>query len=159
MLAEAIGPGGLTLCLSGPLGSGKTVFVKGLAAGLGISPDGVVSPTFTLAHLHSRPGGAAFWHADLYRLEGEAELEELGLFDFPSPEVVIAIEWGERFQELLPSERMTLQLARVVGEPDARVALAEATGSGAVAVLERWFAKLVTTARDAAAEIGDVAWH
>lgn len=96
-LGEAFGRllrGGDVLLLSGPLGAGKTQFVKGLARGLGIQ--GIVnSPTFTLMKPYS--GRLALHHVDLYRLSGEAECHEIGLDDLIAPDTVIALEWPERF--------------------------------------------------------------
>lgn len=89
--------GGEILLLSGTLGAGKTVFVKGLASALGLDPDDVSSPSFTLVNRHGE-GRLTLYHLDLYRLEEGAsaahavELDEL-LADEQS---VIVIEWAER---------------------------------------------------------------
>ena len=70
----------MVILLSGELGAGKTVFAKGLAAGLGVEDvDDVVSPTFTLVNEHPLPGGRAFHHVDLYRIEHPDECEGIGL--------------------------------------------------------------------------------
>jgi tRNA threonylcarbamoyladenosine biosynthesis protein TsaE len=80
--------------LSGDLGAGKTVFAKGLAAGLGINPADVTSPTFTLINQYE--GRLRFYHIDLYRLETGA-CRELGLEElFEEPQAVVLIEWAER---------------------------------------------------------------
>ncbi|HWC77508.1 MAG TPA: tRNA (adenosine(37)-N6)-threonylcarbamoyltransferase complex ATPase subunit type 1 TsaE [Blastocatellia bacterium] len=79
--------------LSGDLGAGKTVFAKGLAAGLGIDPRDVTSPSFTLINVHE--GRLPFYHIDLYRLESDSEIQ-LGLDEILESEAVIAIEWAER---------------------------------------------------------------
>ena len=69
---------GDVVALVGPLGSGKTTFAQGIALGLEVAPDRhVASPTFALVNEH--PGRVPFVHADLYRIENEAELAELGL--------------------------------------------------------------------------------
>ena len=81
--------------LSGDLGAGKTVFAKGLAAGLDIDPDDVTSPSFTLINIHE--GRLRFYHIDLYRLEPGA-CEELGLEEIFEEDAVIAIEWAERLK-------------------------------------------------------------
>ena len=89
--------GGEILLLSGTLGAGKTVFTKGLAAGLGLDPAEVSSPSFTLVNRHGE-GRLVLYHLDLYRLaEGNAaahavELEEL----LADERAVIVIEWAER---------------------------------------------------------------
>jgi len=81
--------------LVGELGVGKTVFVKGLAAGLGIDPDEVTSPSFTLVNIHH--GRWPFYHVDLYRIDDpRALLEHLGLQEILAAPAVVAIEWGEK---------------------------------------------------------------
>jgi tRNA threonylcarbamoyladenosine biosynthesis protein TsaE len=82
------------LLLSGPLGAGKTAFVRGLARGLGLDPDEVSSPTFTLVHEY-RGGRLRLFHADLYRL-GRAGAEDLGLDELGVRDGVLAIEWPDR---------------------------------------------------------------
>jgi len=83
--------------LSGELGAGKTVFVRGLARGLGADPADVSSPTFVL--LTSYPGRLTLHHADLYRLGGDGDDAELGLEELPGSDGVLAIEWAERLRE------------------------------------------------------------
>jgi tRNA threonylcarbamoyladenosine biosynthesis protein TsaE len=88
--------GGEILLLSGPLGAGKTVFVKGLAAALDIDPEDVTSPSFTLVNPYS--GRLPLFHIDLYRLDEGAtaahavDLEEL----LNDEQAVVVIEWAER---------------------------------------------------------------
>jgi len=101
----------LVLNLNGPLGAGKTAFVKGVAVGLGLPADLVSSPTFVLANQYAGPEGAWLHHADFYRIEEVSELEEIGLYDMLEPSTVLAVEWGERFLEALPSERIDLSLS------------------------------------------------
>ena len=91
-LARGLKPGAFVL-LHGGLGAGKTVFVRGLAAGLGIDPDCVTSPTFVLIQQYS--GAVPLLHADLYRLEGAAAVDDLGLEELGSGGVV-PVEWAER---------------------------------------------------------------
>jgi tRNA threonylcarbamoyladenosine biosynthesis protein TsaE len=86
--------GGEVVLLSGELGAGKTVFVRGLARGVGADPEEVVSPTFVL--LTRYPGRLTLHHADLYRLVGGGDDLELGLEELPGPRGVLAIEWAER---------------------------------------------------------------
>ena len=82
------------LLLKGDLGAGKTVFAKGLAAGLGIDPADVTSPSFTLINVHE--GRLRLYHVDLYRLESAAR-PDLGLEDILEDEKgVVLIEWAER---------------------------------------------------------------
>ena len=98
-LAATLQPGAVLL-LSGQLGAGKTAFVRGLAAGLGIDPDEVSSPTFTLVHEY-RGGRLTLYHADLYRLEKTAT-EDLGLEEKGVADGVLAIEWPDRLTHALP---------------------------------------------------------
>jgi tRNA threonylcarbamoyladenosine biosynthesis protein TsaE len=86
--------------LSGELGAGKTAFVRGLAAGLGIDPDAVSSPTFTLVHEY-RGGRLALYHADLYRLD-TAAAEDLGLEELGVADGVLAVEWPDRLTRVMP---------------------------------------------------------
>lgn len=85
---------GVVLLLSGDLGAGKTAFTKGLAEGLGIDPDDVTSPTFTLVHEY-RGGRLPLVHVDLYRLE-KVDLDELGMDADLANLGVLAIEWSDR---------------------------------------------------------------
>jgi tRNA threonylcarbamoyladenosine biosynthesis protein TsaE len=89
------------LLLRGDLGAGKTIFAKGLAAGLGIDPAEVTSPTYTI--LNRYVGRLTLYHLDLYRLSGSfEELEALGWEEWiVEPGAVIVVEWPER----LPSTR------------------------------------------------------
>lgn len=79
--------------LNGRLGAGKTVFTKGLAAGLGITDD-VTSPTFTILKEYS--GKLKLYHFDLYRIEDEEELKGIGFYDYLGSEGVCVIEWAEK---------------------------------------------------------------
>jgi tRNA threonylcarbamoyladenosine biosynthesis protein TsaE len=86
--------GGEVFFLKGDLGSGKTVFAKGLAAGLEIAPSEVTSPTFTLINVYE--GRLRLYHIDLYRLDAVMH-DELGLDEILEEErAVVAIEWAER---------------------------------------------------------------
>lgn len=93
------------LLLQGPLGAGKTTFVRGLARGLEVQ--GLVqSPTFQIMRTH--PGAPALAHVDLYRLEAAAELSDLGL-DEQLERGVVAVEWGDRLSQ--PSADRSARIA------------------------------------------------
>jgi tRNA threonylcarbamoyladenosine biosynthesis protein TsaE len=89
--------GGEIILLSGSLGAGKTVFVKGLAAALGLDPEDVSSPSFTLVNRHAA-GRLLLYHIDLYRLdEGASAAHAVDLDELLADErAVIVIEWAER---------------------------------------------------------------
>ena len=91
-LGARLRPGDVVL-VYGQLGAGKTALIRGIASALGIAPDEVSSPTFTLVHEYR--GTATLYHADLYRLERVAA-EDLGLADFLAGGGIVAIEWPER---------------------------------------------------------------
>ena len=105
---------GAVLLLSGDLGAGKTAFVRGLAQGLGVDPEEVSSPTFTLVHEY-RGGRLTLFHADLYRLD-RADTEDLGLQDADVAAGVLAVEWPERLgRPLTGATRVSIEIA---GESD-----------------------------------------
>lgn len=94
--------------LIGNLGAGKTTLAKGIAEGLdAASEDEVSSPTFTLIHEY---GDGRLYHIDLYRLEEAREVATLGLDELFDREAVVLIEWGERFPQLLPKDRIEIRL-------------------------------------------------
>ena len=103
---------GDVVALYGELGSGKTVLTKGIACGLGVEAD-VHSPTFTLIHEHAGP--IPLFHVDLYRIEGEAEVESIGVEEYIEAGGVTVIEWAEKMRSVLPAERLDIAL-RVTGD-------------------------------------------
>ncbi len=92
------------LILRGDLGTGKTTLVKGIAQALDAAdPDEVTSPTFTLLHeYHGARDGqpVKLFHLDVYRLEGERQLETLGLDDLLTPDALVVVEWGDKFKSI-----------------------------------------------------------
>lgn len=95
---------GMVICLIGELGSGKTVFVKGLAKSLGIE-DTITSPTFTLIKEYNS-GEMPLYHMDVYRVEDN--VESLGLRDYFSKSGICAIEWADLITDYLPEERLEI---------------------------------------------------
>ncbi len=120
--------GGEVIALHGDLGSGKTTFVQGLAEGLGIkqkiiSPTFIIMRTYTISNPQSirqaQDGSAIhnFYHVDLYRIEGEEDVEGLGLLDlFDDKENIVVVEWPEKIENLLPSTRVDLYFEYVGDE-------------------------------------------
>jgi tRNA threonylcarbamoyladenosine biosynthesis protein TsaE len=102
-LARLLKPPQLLL-LRGDLGTGKTTLVKGIAQALDAAePDEVTSPTFTLLHeydgtLNGKP--VKLYHIDVYRLEGERQLETLGLDELLTPDALVFVEWGDKFKSI-----------------------------------------------------------
>jgi tRNA threonylcarbamoyladenosine biosynthesis protein TsaE len=94
-------PFGSVILLTGDLGAGKTAFVRGVAIGLGLDPDEVSSPTFTLVQEYRGAGRLTLHHVDLYRLES-AEAEDLGLEELAAGGGVVAIEWAEKLSRPVP---------------------------------------------------------
>ena len=102
-LAKSFKPG-TVLCLEGNLGSGKTTFIKGLAAGLGLKrPEHVKSPTFVLMHIYKAK--LPLYHFDCYRLDSLEELENIGFVDFINdPHAISCVEWAEKAGDLIPKD-------------------------------------------------------
>jgi tRNA threonylcarbamoyladenosine biosynthesis protein TsaE len=96
--------------LIGELGAGKTTLAQGIVEGRGVaSAEEVSSPTFTLIHEYGEPVGV--YHMDLYRLNTLDEARRLGLEDVLEQPVLVLVEWGERFPELLPEQRVEITLS------------------------------------------------
>lgn len=136
----------LVVALIGPLGAGKTEWVKGLAEGLGVDARVVASPTFVIASEY--PGGRGLAHVDLYRLDSEEALEATGFRDLLRPGAVVAVEWADRFPSLLPADRLEIEIGRSgAGAPDDRDIETRATGSSAQKVISEWTRILEQRAR------------
>lgn len=127
---------GLVVGLNGGLGVGKTVFVKGLADGLGLDGETVASPTFVLANQYPVSPGVALHHVDFYRIELAAELEGMGFFDLMTPGALLAVEWADRFEHALPRARIELSIRRI-SDVDRQVE-ARAIGELPCAVFDAW---------------------
>jgi tRNA threonylcarbamoyladenosine biosynthesis protein TsaE len=95
--------------LIGDLGAGKTTLTKGIAEALGAAPaDEVSSPTFTLIHEYGDP--VRIYHVDLYRLDTSDEARRMGLEELLERPALTLIEWGERFPELMPENRLEIRI-------------------------------------------------
>jgi len=123
---EAIGRslrGGEILSLSGELGAGKTVLVRGVARGLSIH-DFITSPTFVI--VKSYPGRLILHHMDFYRLETLDDLESIGFEDFLQEDTVVAIEWAEKIPDA--ATRPFLHLTILYREGEERILRVECPG-------------------------------
>jgi tRNA threonylcarbamoyladenosine biosynthesis protein TsaE len=101
---------GLIVALEGDLGAGKTHFVKGVAEALGMDPDRVSSPTYTL--INEYEGNLPIYHFDLYRLEHEEEVWEIGAEEYFYGEGVCFVEWPDRIPGLLPEEVLWITIEK-----------------------------------------------
>lgn len=121
-LAERLGAAaetGTVLCLVGDLGAGKTLFTQGFARGLGVTEE-VTSPTFALMNQYC--GRLPVTHFDLYRLEREEELDEIGFYEFAEPSGgVVLIEWADKFPDALPKPHIRLEIERGEKENERRL--------------------------------------
>ncbi|MBO4548854.1 MAG: tRNA (adenosine(37)-N6)-threonylcarbamoyltransferase complex ATPase subunit type 1 TsaE [Abditibacteriota bacterium] len=118
IFARHLEPGTL-VAYYGEMGAGKTTFTKGVARGLGID-DCIHSPTFNLIHEHT--GGKRLCHADLYRLEGQEEIDGTGLEEYIRSDAVTAVEWSERF-ETLPKRHVIVRF-EILGDEARRISFA-----------------------------------
>lgn len=110
-------PGRLILALHGDLGSGKTCFVQGLAAALGIDRP-VTSPTFTLVHEYK--GSRPLVHVDLYRLRDSLDALMLGMEEYFDSDGVTAVEWADRAEDIFPVEAIHLYFETIPDLPHSR---------------------------------------
>jgi len=99
---------GTTLGLEGTLGAGKTNLVQAIADSLGIDRSSVVSPTFTMIQLYR--GSESLVHIDAYRISDEDEFFELGIHEYLEDDSIVAMEWSDRFGDLLPDDRLTIRI-------------------------------------------------
>lgn len=109
-IAEKIGTEsikGQTYALYGELGTGKTVFARGMAKGLGIDED-ITSPTFNLLEIY--PGNITLYHFDLYRIEDDEEFDQLFFEEYWDGEGISIIEWADKAGDRLPEEAIKITL-------------------------------------------------
>lgn len=123
---------GTVICLDGELGVGKTLFVRALARTLGVESD-VTSPTFNLMNIYE--AACPIVHFDLYRIESEEELEDIGFYEYvDTTEGIVLIEWAEKFPEALPEDRLEVRIDALDGEERQFIFAAE--GEKSTALLE-----------------------
>ncbi len=113
--ARTLAPGSV-VALFGDLGTGKTQFVSGICAGLHVRGH-VASPTFTLINEYPAPFGTVA-HVDLYRIEREAELAELGMQEYFRDDCICLIEWAERALEFLPGNHTRVKIEFGTGDSE-----------------------------------------
>lgn len=100
-LGSKLKPGD-SIALFGELGSGKTTFIQGIALGLGIS-NFITSPSFTIVNEYPLSKNRSFYHADLYRTNSVREIEDLGIIELFRDDSIVAVEWAEKMESLLPA--------------------------------------------------------
>lgn len=121
--------GGELLLLEGDLGLGKTVFARGIATALGVAPDEVSSPSFTLVHEY-KGGRVPLFHLDLYRLEmHDDDLGALGIEEILAAGGVVLVEWGEKLPPFLKRGGTTIRF-HDVGEDSRRIEIVAASKTG-----------------------------
>lgn len=101
----------MIICLNGELGSGKTMFTKGIANGLGIE-ETITSPTFTIIKEYL-DGEMPLYHMDVYRLDGDTS--EVGIEDYYNKDGIVVIEWADTIKNILPEERLDIKF-KISGE-------------------------------------------
>lgn len=107
-LGAELRPGDVIL-LNGPVGAGKTHFARALIQSLLDLPEDVPSPTFTLVQTYETRAGS-LWHADLYRIATDTEIDELGLTD-AFDDAICLIEWPDRLGPLAPSDALAIDIS------------------------------------------------
>lgn len=95
--------------ISGPLGAGKTCFIKGIALGTGVAESDIKSPSFTL--LNEYYGEKPVFHFDLYRMESADELYGIGWNDYLMREGIVVVEWGEKAEDYLPERKICVTIS------------------------------------------------
>ncbi len=121
--------GGMVFTLLGDLGVGKTVFSKGLAAGLGITEQ-VSSPTFTILQIYEE-GRLPLYHFDVYRIGDISEMDEIGYEDYFYGEGVCLVEWADLIEEILPENHIRITISKDLQKGfDYRKILVEDKGMG-----------------------------
>ena len=140
-LGGCLEPGDVIL-LEGEIGAGKTALARALIQSLQDIPEDVPSPTYTLIQTYQTRRGE-IWHADLYRLSGSEEVEELGLLD-AFEGAICMVEWPARLGPLTPMSALTLALSADAAQEGARTMTLSWTN-------DRWTARLAPVLSETAA--------
>lgn len=120
-LGEAIVPP-LVISLTGDLGAGKTTLAKAICEGFGVG-EPVTSPTYALVHRYEADKSPVY-HVDLYRLDNEAQLTNIGWDDLLTERAVVIVEWPERAGDRMPDDHLHIDLEYAQGDESRRVLLA-----------------------------------
>lgn len=120
LLAQVLSPGDV-VALSGELGSGKTCLVQGICRGLSVSDD-VTSPTYTLVNEYR--GRLPIYHFDLYRLEDETSVLDIGFEEYIDGPGVCLVEWADKFPDILPDTRIDVAI-EMLEDPKRRIRIVE----------------------------------
>ncbi len=126
-LAQELKPGAC-LALVGELGAGKTTLIKGLARGLGIAEDEVLSPTFVLIREY-RQGRLPLFHVDAYRITDADELREIGLEEYLLSDGITVIEWADRVLSIIPPSCLEVKL-EILSELERRITISPTAPKG-----------------------------
>ena len=116
-LAKTLRPGDV-VALFGGLGMGKTVFVRGLACGLGLDKTQVCSPTFALMNEYRTAGVPTLYHFDMYRVQGDDTLYATGFYDYLDSNGILAVEWSENITHALPDGAVRVTISPGEGEEE-----------------------------------------
>lgn len=98
---------GNSIALFGELGSGKTTFIQGIALGLQIS-NFITSPSFTIVNEYPLANNRSFYHVDLYRTNSISDIEDLGILELFRDDSIVAVEWAEKMEAILPDNCMKI---------------------------------------------------
>jgi len=115
------------VCLTGPLGAGKTCLIRGIAAGLGIDEDDVRSPSYTL--VNEMYGTMPLFHFDLYRMKSIDELYEIGWDDYQMRDGVIVVEWAEKAGDRIPAGSIRIDI-EIISENKRKLILSDPHNRG-----------------------------
>lgn len=131
---------GDVVALSGELGTGKTTLIKGIAQAMGFDSGEVASPSFTFINEYDGP--LSLFHIDLYRLENEKELYEIGFEEYMKGDGVVVIEWADKVPHAVPKESLWITLRYL--DAERREIIVMARGARYEKIIEHLRKKLYT---------------